>query len=372
MAGSDVNRAAAAGLPDAREQSASLPPVSLSRRDVLGASVLGASAFAVAAGGLPLLSACSSSDDNGARGMMTFLTVLPLTSLTFTPELLADAGGYFADQGLDVAFQATRGTSQAIQLVLAGSAPLTRIGQIEAISHAANRDAPVMNVATVIKESTIRFVSSAKAPLEEPEDFAGKTVGVPSEGGESATTLDLILASWGIDPERVRRQVVGVGPGVFSLVEQGRLAGFAVSLDTANILQQQRSDVVVMRASDFIESGAQVYMAAADRLEEEREPIRKYLSAVTGAINFVIDDDGFGSTLEILRGKYSFPALDDDRIARESLNEYVRAWTAAGRDNVMRTVPDRWQLGYKELVAAGQAEAGRNPAEWFTNDLLPG
>jgi ABC-type nitrate/sulfonate/bicarbonate transport system substrate-binding protein len=354
-------------VPGGRAQSATASLPACSRRDVLAAS-----AFAAAAGGLPLLGGCGRRDEPGARDSMTFLTVLPLTSLTFTPELLADAGGYFADQRLDVAFQTTRGTAQAIQLVLAGSAPLTRVGQIEAISHAANRGAPVMNVATVIKESTIRFVSSVKAPLEGPEDFDGKTVGVPSEGGEAATTLDLILASWGIDPARVRRQVVGVSPGVFSLVEQGRLAGFAVSLDTANILEQQRPDVVVMRAADFIESGAQIYMAAADRLAEERELIRRYLAAVAGAIEFVIGDDGFGRTLEILRGKYSFPALDDDRIARDSLNEYVRAWTAAGSGNVMRTVPDRWQLGYEELVSAGLAEAGRNPAEWFTNDLLPG
>src|SRR5690606_34169722 len=131
-----------------------------------------------------------------------------------------DAGGYFADQGLNVAFQTTRGSAQAIQLVLAGSAPITRIGQIEAMIHASNRDAPIVNVSAVIKESTIRFVSGAAAPLREPRDLVGKMLGIPSEGGESEITLDLLLASSGLEADSVTRQVVGVGPGVFNLVEQ--------------------------------------------------------------------------------------------------------------------------------------------------------
>src|SRR5690606_20820391 len=105
---------------------------------------------------------------------------------------------------------------------------------------ASNRGAPLMNVGTAVKESTIRFVSTTDAPLREPEDFVGKTVGIPSEGGETETTLDLLLRSSGIDPGAVTRQVVGVGPGVFNLVEQGRIAGFAVSIDTAKILEKQR------------------------------------------------------------------------------------------------------------------------------------
>ena len=124
--------------------------------------------------------------EQGAQGTnVTFLAVVPLTTLTYAPELLADAGGYFADQGLDVSFQSTRGTAQAIQLVFAGSAPLTRIGQIEGMTHIVNSAAPILNIGTVIKESTIRLVSSAQAPLREPKDCVGKVIGIPSEGADN-------------------------------------------------------------------------------------------------------------------------------------------------------------------------------------------
>lgn len=323
-----------------------------------------------------LLTSCGGGDvatstGPGSTTQVTFLAVLPLTTLTYAPELLADAGGYFADQGLDVSFQSTRGTAQAIQLVFAGSAPLTRIGQIEAMTHIVNSAAPILNVGTVIKESTIRIVSSAQAPLREPKDFVGKLIGIPSEGGESETTLDLLLASSGIEPDRVERQVVGVGPGVFNLVEQGRIAGFIVSIDTAKILERQMQGVVALRPGDFIESGAQLYMLARDDLAKNRDLAGKYLRSIDAALKFMIADDGFDKTLQIMRRKYSFATLQDTEVAKDSLREYVRVWTSAGESNVLRTVPERWQRGYEELVRAGRVEAGKDPSAWFTNELVP-
>jgi NitT/TauT family transport system substrate-binding protein len=328
-----------------------------------------AGALALAGSGSVLVS-CGGGAETG-RPKVTFLAILPLTSLTFAPELLADAAGYFADQGIDVEFQSTRGSAQAIQLVLAGGAPITRIGQIVAVSHASNRGAPLMNVGTVIKESTIRFVSTTDAPLREPKDFVGKTVGIPSEGGETETTLDLLLRSSGIDPEAVKRQVVGVGPGVFNLVEQGRIAGFAVSIDTAKILEKQQPNVAILRPGQFIESGAQIYMVSDDGLAKYREEVKNYLAAIDTALEFIIADDGFDATLETIRRKYSFATLEDEAVAKDSLREFVEAWTSQGKENVLRTVPERWQRGYEELVRAGQAEAGKDPSKWFTNELLP-
>ncbi|HEX7081361.1 MAG TPA: ABC transporter substrate-binding protein [Gammaproteobacteria bacterium] len=334
-----------------------------------------------ALGGAALLGGCGAESPSGeaspeqaATGAeaapFTFLTILPLASLTFAPELMADAGGYFADQGLNVSFQVTRGSPQAIQLVLAGRSPLTRISQIEGMRAAANRAAPVMNVGMVLKESTIRFVSSEKRALRRPEDFVGATIGIPSEGGSSETELDLFLAASGIDPESVQRQVVGLTPGVFNLVEQGRLAGYAVSIDTAKILEQQQPGVVVFNPGEFMASGGQFYMTSKDGFAANRGDIAKYLDAVRAALDFMINDDGFDRTLEIMRRKYSFDGLNDTAIAKESLAEYVRIWTAAGRESLLVTLPERWTRGYEELVNAGLAEPGATPDAWYTNELV--
>lgn len=342
-------------------------PGGLSRRSFLGA------AAGVAACG-SLLGACSSSDAPGVaqngKLQLTFLTILPPQTLTFAPELLADAAGYFAARGLDVSFELTRGSAQAVQLVLAGRAPLTRISQIEGMRAAANRGAPLINVGMVFKASTIRYVSHKDNPLLQPEDFVGETIGIPSEGGSSEIELDLFLAASGVDRERVRRQVVGLTPGVFNLVEQGRIAGYAVSIDTAKILEQQQENAVVLNPGDFMQSGGQFYMASQAGLAQNREAIERFMGGVHDALEFMLADDDFEQTLEILRSKYSFDGLNDTVIAKESLREYTNVWTAAGRENLLLTEPQRWTAGYEELVAADLAEPGASPDEWFTNDLV--
>jgi NitT/TauT family transport system substrate-binding protein len=319
-----------------------------------------------------LLGGCGEGHDTGARPVV-FLTVQSLDSLTFCPELYADAAGLFAARGLEVEFQAARGSPQAVQLVLADQVTLSRTGQIEIVRHSANNDVPLVVVGTLNKRCSIRYVSSVKDPLLKPQDFPGKLIGLPSTGGESEMVLDLCLKGAGVAAESVMRQVTGVGPATFSLVERGQIAGFAASMDTATILAATNPEAVVFDPSRFTESGTQVYVTTRSRLDEDRAAIAEFLGAVRQATEFVIEDEpsGFRNTLEVIGRKYDFEALRDKSMARQILHAYVGAWTADGRHDVLRTIPERWQYAYEELVAAGLTRSGREPADWFTNDLLP-
>lgn len=343
-----------------------MEPGAVNRREFVHGS---AAALAAGATGAVLIG-CSESPDTG-RIPVDFLAILDPEGLTFAPELLAIAGGYFADQGLDVTLQRTRGSAPAILSVIAGNAPLTRIEQIEAVVQLANRSVPIRNVGTVIKESAIRFVSSGNAPIREPQDFVGKLVGIPSEGGSTDKTLDLVLSNAGIEPESIERQVVGTAAGIFDLIERGQIHGYAVSIDVANILEKQRDNVVIFSPGDFIASGAQFYMVSEDGFVEHRDTIRRYLESIYAAIEFMIDDDGFDRTLETLRSQYSFATLQDTENAKASLAEYVGIWIGEGRENLLRTVEANWQRGYDELVQAGLAADGHDPAGWYTNELVP-
>ena len=130
---------------------------------------------AVSAG--TLLAACGGGNDENASGSsasgsdsgggevqdVTFLNILPLESPTFTPELVASSCGYFEDHHLNVTFQTTQGSAQAIQTVIAGGALITRVGDMETMVATGERDAPLVNVGQINKTGTIRFVSDKSA-----------------------------------------------------------------------------------------------------------------------------------------------------------------------------------------------------------------
>ncbi|MDR2882053.1 MAG: ABC transporter substrate-binding protein [Azoarcus sp.] len=300
---------------------------------------------------------------------LQFLLPLPPTSLTFAPELVADAGGFFRENGLAVSLDVARSSPQAIQLVLARQSILTRITTIEGMLIAANQNAPIVNVGMLAKGSTIRFVSSKEMPLMAPADFSGKTIGIPSKGGSSEHELDLFLKSYGVDPASVRREVVGVTPSAFNLVEQGLVAAYAVSIDTAELVRQQK-EVEVLDPTAFSAACGQFYMTSRAGLAEHEEKIVRFLGAIHQALEVMIDDQDFTMTLNILRSKYSFAALDDDATAKRCLREYMNIWAPTGSSDLLITTSNRWDDGYSELVNAGLVSSSATPSDWFTNSLV--
>ncbi|MET1033872.1 MAG: ABC transporter substrate-binding protein [Arthrobacter sp.] len=321
------------------------------------------------------LSACGSgasatSAAGGSLKEFTYLSYLPMETLSVAPELLADAGGYFEKQGLKVTFQTTKGSPQALQTLISGVAPLTRVGAIDLITAAVDGQ-PLVNVGSIVRGSSIRTLYSMDTPLAKPEDFLGKTIGVPSEGGTSDKSLSLMLHKAGFDPNDVKRQVVGLGPGTFELVKRGDISGYMVSIDQSIIVSQQfAGEAGVFDAGDGVRADSQIYTATTDGLEQHGEDITKYLAAIREATQAIVDDESLDGVIETLRSKYSFASLDSDEVAWESLTQSRALWTAKGTQPLLTTVPEYWTEGYDELVDAGMVEAGADPAQWMDNGYL--
>jgi len=325
-----------------------------------------------------LLAACGGggsgsggSSSSGGVQEVTFLNILPLESLTFTPDLVADSCGYFKKHGLKVTFQTTQGSPPAIQTVLAGKALLTRIGDLEVMQANGAKNADLLAVGTVNRTTTIRFVSAKSDPLQSAEDLKGRLMGTPSAGGTSEQLIKLTAASAGIAPDDVKTQVVGLAPGVFDLVTSGRIGGYVVSLDTASLLAAQQPDAVIYDPSEAIKSGGQVYVTSQDQAKDKQkqDQLRRYLAAISDVITFVQKDaaNDFSGTLKCLQ-KYDIAALKDPAVTKAALNEYVTSWTQGG---VLSTDEQTWQAVYKENVGSDFVPSGKDPSQWFTNDYVP-
>ena len=343
---------------------------SVSRRGFL-TGTMGVAALGMMGSALAGCSSPSATATSADLKDFTYLSYLPMETLSVAPELLADAGGYFAKHGLNVTFQTTKGSPQALQTLISGVAPLTRVGAIDLMTAAADGQ-PLVNVGSIVRGSSIRTLYSKQHPLEKPEDFLGTTMGVPSEGGTSDKSLSLMLHKAGFDPSQVKRQVVGLGPGTFELVKRGDIVGYMVSIDQSIVASQQfAGEAAVFDAGDSVRADAQVYTATQQGLEEHGDDIKKYLAAIQDATQAIVDDEELDGVLETMRSKYSFASLDDDTVAKESLRQSRSLWTAKGTQPLLQTVEDYWVEGYEELVDAGMIPAGSDPKKWMDNSYLP-
>lgn len=335
----------------------------VSRRGLLGG--------ALGLGALGALTACGGNGNgNGGLTSFSYISYLEMETLSVVAELMGDAGGFFEDHGLDVEFQVAQGSPQALQTLISGVAPLTRVGAIDLIT-AATDGQELVNIGTIARGSAIRTVYHQDDPLENPEDFVGKTMGVPSEGGTSDKSLSLMLLNAGIDPDEVGRQVVGLGPATFELIRRQEIVGYMVSIDQAIQMENEFPDEAGVFDTGFtVRADSQVYTATPQSLDEHGDDIRNYMAAIHDALEYMLDGDD-EEILDTLRSEYSFLSLDDDDIAPQALEHFRNLWTANREEPLLTTNEEYWAEGYEEMVAGDMAPEGYDPSEWVDNSYLP-
>ena len=338
-------------------------------------SFMGRAAGVVAATSVPgaFLTACGGDDDSGSSGGLeevTFLTIIPL-NLGFITEIVGDINGHFKKEGLKLKIQSTRGSAQAIQSVLQGSALTSRVGAIESVIAISKQDTPLVNVCMQWHKSPLGFASSKEAPLRKPEDWRGKKMGIPSEGGTSEWTLDVMLSSGGVPLDSVERQVVGFSPGTFDLVEKGRIDGYVIGSVEIVRFAKEVPEAVVVDPSKYVEEG-QCYITSKRALAEKKDQLQAYMNATRAATDDVIADrnNDYKKIIELVRKKYDFPELKDDAIAQGVMKQQVAAWFHAGEENLLKTVPENWQKVYDQVVDVKLAPGGKDPKSWFSNELV--
>src|ERR671931_206680 len=168
-----------------------------------------AGTFAALSGAGGLLAACGSpAADKGtatkaaSSGTVQVVNILP-PQLGYAAEYIADMDGFFKKEGLSVKVSTARGSAPAIQAILSGTALLSWVGWLESILDIANNGAPIESVAFTGRRSTLAIVSDKGKPLTTPQSLVGNRIGIPSEGGTSETTLDLMLAANNVPSNKV-------------------------------------------------------------------------------------------------------------------------------------------------------------------------
>ena len=292
-------------------------------------------------------------DDYSERLEMTFLTPFGYI-LAYSPVMNAEAGGHFDDFGLDVSFQAARGSAAAITQVVSGQADIARSDAIDVLEAVA-RGADIVSFAAITQRPPFYVISSPSAAVNTPEDMVGKTVGIISVGGATDKLLQLMLAAASVDPGDVNVEVVGTGAGSFGLIEQGRIDAF---IDTSSSVVRLRSSGTPIRSwnvADVVQVPSQVYVTRREILENQPELLVRFLLSIRGSMDEIYAADSLlpvtnrmSRIFEISDISLSNPEVGADALAADS-----RLWIAEGRENLLKNLPDVWESGAKALVGAG-------------------
>jgi NitT/TauT family transport system substrate-binding protein len=132
-----------------------------------------------------------------------------------SPLWVAQEGGYFKREGLDVELLYIGGGSLLIQSMLSGDVPFA-YGPSVPVVNASLRGADLVLIANT--GNALVFSIMARPEIKAPAELKGKKVGVTRLGGSTDWALDFALRKWGLERRDVAAlQTGGMPEGVAGL-----------------------------------------------------------------------------------------------------------------------------------------------------------
>lgn len=225
------------------------------------------------------------------KNNLTSVKVAEVThSVFYAPQYVADALGYFEDEGLDVEIILTPGADKVTAAVLSGDVNIGFCGS-EATIYVYNQGQKdyLISFSGLTKRDGSFLVSRKKYDNFSLEDLKGKTIIGGRKGGMPEMTLEWALSENGIDP----KNDVNIDTSIEFAAMQGAFIGGTgdfVTLFEPNALQIEQEGLGYVVAS-VGELGGVVpytaYNAKKSYIEKNPDTIKGFTNAIQKGLDYV-------------------------------------------------------------------------------------
>ncbi|MCC6188064.1 MAG: ABC transporter substrate-binding protein [Anaerolineales bacterium] len=284
-----------------------------------------------------------------------------IPSVQYASFYVADAKGYFADEGLALEYDYLFETN-GVQLVGSGELPFAVVSG-EQVLLARAQSLPVRYVMAWFQEFPVAVIAKREAGISAPADLVGKTVGVPALEGASYIGLLAMLDGAGVDVEDLTLQNVGFNQ--VAALEAGQVDAVVVYANNEPIrLAAQGMQLNTIKVSDYASLAANGILTNEATLADDPELVRGFLRALLrGLEDALADPEG---TYAIV--KQYVAGLTDDALEQQVLAATMEMWRA---ERLGFSQPEAWETMQATMLASGLLAAPQDLALTYTNDYLP-
>lgn len=314
--------------------------------------------FALAAAAL-FAAACGDDDDGDDLEHIVFMAGFrPQANLPFVAVYVANAKGYFEEEGLEVEIRHA-GTGEHLQLLLAKEIEFTTGTAAQVLQRRAD-ELPVRAIALFGQRGDQGYIVRADSGIEGPADFAGRSVGF--KGGVVPAELRALLASFGMTEEDVNLQAVGFDPLIFI---EGGIDVFPVFLNNEpDTVRRQGIDITVFDPADYgVATLGLTFLAHEDTVADDADLTERFLrAAMRGAL---YAQDHVHEAVEIT---LTFAAGADPEHQRFLLETDLA--NARRDDGMGRSSPEQWEALQQVLLEFGVLEEAIDASTAIDDSIL--
>jgi NitT/TauT family transport system substrate-binding protein len=219
---------------------------------------------------------------------ITYLLPAPSFLPAFGPWMLAQARGYYAQEGLKVNFVSGKGGVDVAKQVGAGNAVVGgAIGDTPIIARA--QGVPVKAVALLGGRSLTQLVVHDGKGINGPKDLKGRTVTTTAYQDTTFYSLLGMLATAGLTKNDVDVQAAGPA-GVWQLFAAGKADAMAAVPDWIASATQAGAKVKVFSSDEYFKSMAQAILVSDETIQKRPELVRKLVRATLKGMQDIMKD----------------------------------------------------------------------------------
>jgi len=259
------------------------------------------SVLVLAAVALVALVGCGSDEASGGEVReVTFMAGFRAqANLPFVAVYVADAEGFFADEGLEVEIQHSSGQDEHLKLLLDGEVDFITGTAAQAVRRV-QEGLPVQAIALFGQRGDQGYVSLADSGIETPADFAGRTVGF--KAGVVPAELHALLAEASLTVDDVELLGVGFDPRVFM---EGGVDVYPVFLNNEpDTIRNAGVEINVIDPHEFgVPTLGLTFLATNETLEDD-DLAERFLRATFRAVHWIAEhpDEAVEITLRHAEG----------------------------------------------------------------------
>ncbi len=279
--------------------------------------------------------------------------------------------GFFAEQGLDVTIESSKGSADVIQNVASGAAQFG-FADASAVILSRARDLPVTLVAMVHYKTLMSVITRAPSGVEKPADLVGKKIA--STSGDAVRMVMPAFAKLnGFDGDKVNFLTVNQ-PAKASMLMAGQVDGVCDYLSALPIYREAGKVIgLELRAVSYADYGLDIYsngiVVRDDLLRADPALVKSFVRAIVQGLEFAT-----GQRDEAVRIFREYQPYYSEAVTREGLDIAAKAllvpelytggigaMSADKMDRTIRTTVEAYGLGKTPAAA-----------EVYSNAMLPG
>lgn len=322
--------------------------------------------------GIPGLTPSSENPTAGSSGLAANTTEpthvrLPMgfvANVQFAPWYVAVERGYFAEEGIELEFDYGDYDTKGVQLVAAGWTPFA-IASGDQVLKARAQGMPVVTFINWWRRFPVAVVALEESGIQEPNDLAGRTVGIPETfGAASYIGWRALTSATNLDEERVDLEVIGYA--ALENLTVGRVEAAVVYANNEPVQLTQRGyEVNLIPVADYAPLISNGVIASEEVLQSEPELVRAFARAFLRGLDETMNDPD--AAFEICK-KYVDGLEENEEIQRAVLEASLDYWRG---EPLGRSDLEAWQNTVRVMEGAELLGGDVDPEKAFTNMFLP-